>query len=358
MTKSGSRFAGLTRRAAIAVLALFAIVMSVSLWEPSPAHLKLVQSAPVKKDADLALYRAISQRVAKGESYYPAAADELRKGDYPLKPFLTFRLPTFAWITAYAGPMGMMALRLLLVIGTLYAWWKRLEGTFDDPGRRVQGALLVVAGLAVAVSNRHVQLHEFWAGTLLALSFALHRPDRWWPSVLAAACALALRELALPFVLLMGAFALFGRRWREMTAWGALALAFAAGLWLHSREVAAVVLPGDPQSPGWTSLGGWPAFLRFMHMTGPLRALPDWVSAILTVLSLFGWASWKSRTGLFGTLLFLGYGLMFMLLGRPTNFYWGLMITPVFALGLVFLPQAFSDLRASIRPHQLDLKAD
>ncbi len=358
MSSEASRFAGLPRRAALTVLALFAIVMTVSLWEPSPAHLKLAQQTAVKKDADLALYRAISTRVAQGESYYPVAADELRKGDYPLKPFLTFRLPTFAYLTAYAGPSGMMTLRWLLVLGTLYAWWARLAGTFDDPGRRVQGALLVIAGLAVAVSNRHVQLHEFWAGTLLALSMALHRQDRWWPSLFMAACALALRELALPFVLLMAAFALFTRRWNELAAWGALALIFAGGMWLHAREAAAVVLPGDPHSPGWTSLGGWPEFLRFMHMTGPVRALPDWISAILTVLSLFGWISWKSRTGLFGALLFLGYGLMFMLLGRPSNFYWGLMITPVFALGLVFLPRAFGDLRAAIWPHQLDSKAD
>ena len=34
-------------------------------------------------------------------------------------------------------------------------------------------------------------------------------------------------------------------------------------------------------------------------------------------VSLLGWAGWRTAAGAFGTLLYLGYGLAFMLAGRP-----------------------------------------
>ena len=87
--------------------------------------------------------------------------------------------------------------------------------------------MLAAAGLAVAFSGKYLLLHEVWAGTLIAISLALHRPNHWSWSVAAAALALAIRELALPYVLLMAAFALYRRSWRELGAWFALVLLFA-----------------------------------------------------------------------------------------------------------------------------------
>ena len=49
-----------------------------------------VQSRP---NEDLVLYDRIAMRVATGENYYRAAAEKLRDGNYPLKPFVAFRLP-------------------------------------------------------------------------------------------------------------------------------------------------------------------------------------------------------------------------------------------------------------------------
>jgi hypothetical protein len=298
---------------------------------------------------DLLLYNHIVTRVAAGDNYYRAAAEELRAGNYPLKPFVAFRLPTLALVAAWLGQPALQVLQYLMFAAMVAAWWVRFDGAFTDNGRRLTAAMLAAAGVAVALSGKYLLLHEVWAGTLIALSLALHRPGRWGWSVATAALALAIRELALPFVLLMGTFALFRRGWREAAVWAAVILLFALAMSWHAGEVAKMVLPSDPASPGWATLGGWAGLLRTFHLTGPLRWAPMEVGAIAIVLALFGWASWKSQTGLAASLMYLGYGLSFMLFGRANNFYWGLMVTPAFLIGLAFLPQALTDLTAAVR---------
>jgi hypothetical protein len=71
----------------------------------------------------------------------------------------------------------------------------------------------------------------------------------------------------------------------------------------------------------------------------------------LVILMVLGWAGWKSSAGTFGTLLYLGYGLAFMIAGRPDNFYWGAVIAPAMFIGLAFAPGALRSLaRAAFQP--------
>ena len=73
---------------------------------------------------------------------------------------------------------------------------------------------------------------------LIALAFGLHRPGRWGAALFVAALALALRELVLPFVLLMAAMAAWRKDWREATAWimlVAVAVLFSVSYWLVSK---------------------------------------------------------------------------------------------------------------------------
>jgi hypothetical protein len=356
---TASRLAAIGRPRALVIAFLLLLILVAAVWGAAETRSSALAPAPALAAAgspaneDLVLYGRIATRVATGENYYRAAAGELRSGNYPLRPFVAFRLPTLTVVAAWIGRPAVLAMQYLLFAAMVAAWWYRLEGQFDDNGRRVSAAMLGAAGVAVALSGKYVLLHEVWAGTLIAISLALHRPDRWGWSVAAAALALAIRELALPYVLLMAAFALYGRNWREFGAWAALGLVFAAGLAWHASEVAKVLIPSDPASPGWATFGGWAGVLRTFHLAGPLRWLPMEVGAAAIVLALFGWASWKSRTGLAATLLYLGYGLAFMLFGRANNFYWGLMVTPAFLIGIAFLPRAFSDLAAEIRTRQI-----
>ena len=348
---TASRWASFDRPSAIGVALLLIALLAAAIWGAAtatggagPTYSADRTTARTQANQDLVLYESISRRVAAGGDYYPAAADELRRGSYPLKPFVAFRLPTLAVAGAWLGRPGLLVLQWSLFAAMLAAWWVRLEGQFAQRRRRVSAVMLAAAGVAVAVTGRYLYLHEVWAGTLIALSLALHRPGRWGWSMAVAALALAIRELALPYLLLMAALAMWRREWREAGGWAAIMLLFGVGLLLHQAAVAEVVMPSDPASPGWAALGGWAGMLRTFHLAGPLRWLPAVAAAPVIILSLFGWASWKSATGLAATLLYLGYGTAFMLFGRADNFYWGLMVAPAFLIGLAFLPRALSDL--------------
>jgi hypothetical protein len=353
-----SRFAGFTRGQAISVIAALVLSFALSFVRlPVPVaapQASVAQTATAatedRKNDDLILYAAITARVARGEAYYPVAADEHRKGNYPLRPFITMRLPTLAVIAAALGTATMTALLYVLVLATLLAWRQRLRNQYSDPGRRNSALGLLLAGMIVAFWREFIVLHELWAGILLALAFGLHRPAKWLPSAMIAGCALFIRELALPFILLMGVFAMCDRRWREVVTLTGIVALFALVMDNHAQHVAAVTSLADPASPGWANFGGWQSFVRTMQMPSVLRAFPQPVGSVFVILSLFGWASWRSRTGLFGTLLFAGYGLFFMALGRPDNFYWGFIVVPTFLIGLTFLPQAVADLRAAFAP--------
>jgi hypothetical protein len=363
-----SRFAGISRNWAVLILALTAALMAVSaLWPmtpPTPPSMALAEALAaasnspattenVDANPDLTLYRNIIARVAAGEGYYPAIADLHRKGSFPLQPFIVVRLPTLALISATLGmPVVKFGLWVLLLV-VVVAWWIKLDGAFASPPRRIIALIMIVFGLIFNAHPEVVVVHEVWAGMLMALSWAVHRSRgglmRWLPSVVLGLMAVLVRETALPFVLLMGAFALWRRQWLEAVSWGAVVAVFTAAMVMHADQLAAVTSLSDLASAGWNSYGGWPFFVFAMRRMTQLMLLPTWLGAALVPLILLGWASWRSSMGLFGVLLFGGYGLILMVLGRPENFYWALMVAPTFLLGIAFLPDALSALLAAAR---------
>ena len=303
------------------------------------------------RDTDLALYDVIAARVAAGENYYRVAVEEQRARDFPVRPGLAVRLPTLAMLFAALGTVGMALLAGVLAVLTLGAWWLRLG---EEPGgddHRTIALLLLVIGAATGLKLQYLVLHEVWAGLLLALSFGLHRPGRWGAAWLAAAAALAIREHALPFVLLMGAMAAYRRDWRETAAWGGLVLLFVIGLALHLAQVNPLISPADPASAAWIVWRGLGGLTSNVELSTSLHLLPGWLAAPLVLLPLLGWAGWKSNAGLFGLLLFGGYGLLFMIAGRDNNFYWALVVTPCWFMGLAFVPRTVRTLVNSVRGH-------
>ncbi len=359
-----SRFVGIGRTWAVLILALTAALMIVSaLWPMSPpiARAEAVAAASdasattanVDANPDLTLYRNVIARVAAGEGYYPAIAELHRNGSFPLRPFIVVRLPTLAMVSATLSMPVMKVGLWMLLVAVSVAWWMRLDGAFGSPPRRIIALIMITFGLIFNAHPEVLVVHEVWAGLLMALSWAVHRSEggltRWLPSVALGLLAVLVRETALPFVLLMGAFALWRRQWLETAGWTAVVAIFAATMVLHADQVAAVINASDLASSGWNSFGGWPFFVFAMRRMTQLLLLPPWLGAALVPLILLGWASWRSATGLFGLLLFGGYGLILMVLGRPENFYWSLMVAPTFLLGLAFLPEALTDLVASAR---------
>jgi len=351
-------FRRLPRWAALAVLAFVAVAC---VWS-APAEYRYGHRASAEIHRrlsrgdrhDFDLYETIDRRVAAGENYYHAALAEQRKSHYPTKPFAAVRLPTVAWVTALISLPGWRVVAALLWLTTVFGmpWFT---------ARRAHGAERIGAALGAAAFGTGAWLvkvglsHEIIAGLFLSASLVLYRPNRWWPSLLLAACGLAVRELALPFVLLWAVFAASQRRWREFAAVVALLALFAIGLALHAQAVIAFRLPGDLPSQGWTGMQG-PAFPLYglvsvtglgqlSHSTG----LPWWIVPPLTLLPLLGWAALGGRRGLFATLWFGGFMLAVSLFARQVNFYWLSMVLPAYGAGLAFVPRALVDLVTALR---------
>ena len=366
--KEWDRFAHWAPGAAMLALALVAAVMLAAAFSARGTQIDIAVTPPnvagpvqiaaeraermatsAKRDTDLRLYDAIAERVGNGEPYYEVAVEEQRARGFPVRPGLAVRLPTLAHVSGALGEWGMIALALLLGGGTLVAWHYRLRDIPGGPGRLRFIMILLVIGAVAGLKPQYLALHEVWSGMLVALSIGLYRTVRWWPALLAAALALAVRELALPYVLLMGAMALWQGRRAESVAWGMLALLFVAALWWHLSTVAQLVSETDPAGPGWLALRGLGGWTSNIALSSPLQFLPAWLAAPLALLPLLGWAEWKTRFGVTGFLLCLGYGVLFMIAGRDNNFYWALMVMPVWFVGYAFVPRAFASLWNSAR---------
>jgi hypothetical protein len=305
-----------------------------------------------ERDEDLALYDRAIERIQYGEHYYQFIVAEQRAAEYPVRPGVAVRLPTLAYIDAWLGIPGQIAASLALLAAVLLAWWRRLgEEAGSARIRRLAFGLLLI-GATLGLNRHFFVLHELWSGMLLALAFGLHRPGRWGWALAATALAVAIREHALPFVLLMAAMAFWRRDWREGAAWSALALAFLAFLGVHLHIIAQQVLPSDQHGQGWLDLRGLSGWISNVTLSSNLRFLPGFAAGPLIVLAMLGWAAWKSPAGLFGFLLYGGYGLLFMIAGRPDTYYWGVMVAPAVLVGLAFAPAGLRALIAAAARRQ------
>ena len=360
MNPTSSRMADLSPPFAWWVVGMLALALVTSLWfaqqaapiDAQPAA--QAQSTDPKQDEDLLLYERIISRVAAGTDYHEAAITEQRNANYPVRPFVTIRLPTLAVMIAYLGFPAAQMLVMSIAGAALLAWRHRLLSAGCARSRAMVLVLILASGLTPVATRHYVTLHEIWAGALIALSLGLHSPKSWFPSLLVAAVALAVRELTVPFVLLMLAVAAYARRYSEMAAWALLLLCYGIALAAHADAISALVGSHDPSSPPWVQFGGLGAAFDFAWKTSVFRGLSPFLAFPLITLSLFGWLSWRSETGMISSLLILGYLLAFALTGRSNNFYWGLMIAPLLAVGLGFVVPALSDLSRVLRAPKLD----
>jgi hypothetical protein len=356
------RFSGWgPRRARLTLTALVVALWLASLASPAPRAPAAEESAaPValasggataaRRDSDLRLYDSVVERVAGGESFYSATLAEQRARSFPVRPAFAVRLPTLAVVEGRSGPGTIMLAAIVLLAGIGFAWWRRFGEEGAGPSERRLAVALILAGSSVLLNPYYHVLHELWAGGLIALSLGLHRTGRWAGALIVAALALAIRELALPFVLLMAALATWRRDWKEACAWGGLSAVFVAVLAWHHATVSAQWQPGDIVGPHWLALRGVSGWLGNLVQSSQLHYLPVALGGPVLVLALLGWTGRRTPAALSATLILLGYGFAFMIAGRDNNFYWGLIVTPLSLAGLAFLPRSLRALwRAAIR---------
>ncbi len=340
-----SRFAALPVARARLVLAGVVVLILAALtvlFVPLPAP--DATGAGADRQGDVALYEGIVAAVAHGEDYYRAAADALRAGSYPLRPFLTFRMPGLAVVQGALPLLAIIALLYALAAVTFWVWYRRIAEALPRWPARVVALVLLAAGMLAFVQSGLVAFHEIWAGLLVALSLALRRPGRWVEAAAIGALAMLIRETAALYVVVMAALAFVEGHKREAAGWAAALGLFAVALIAHAVAVHGVTGPLDAASPGWAGMNGFGLFVRAMTLATGAQLLPPALAAILVALALFGWASWRDPLALRALATFSAYALVISLFARLDTFYWGLIVAPAFLIGLAFAPDGLRDL--------------
>ena len=334
---------------ALAALAILLFATLLALGTPGPPP---VSGDPAKRAddrADVVLYQTIIGNIRHGGSYYPVTAEALRNGNYPLRPFVVFRLPTLAVIEGALPDIVIAAMLYALVAATALAWWRRLAPAFTRAPPRIVAMALLAGGLMAFVQRDLAYFHEIWAGLFIALSLALRRRDFWLPSVAFGLAAVLVRETAAPYLALMAFFAILEGNRREGAAWIGALVILGGALAAHAHAVAQVTRALDPTSPGWAGMLGFGFFVKTIAISTALSLAPLWIAALLVGLSLFGWASWRDELGLRMLALLSGYAAILAILGRTDTFYWGLLVAPAALVGLVFAVDGLRDLFAAAR---------
>ena len=342
-----TRFASLSRRQArwgLALAALLLLACFSALQSAAPPAANGDAAHRASDRADVVLYQAIVDGVRHGGGYYQVAAAQLRAGDYPLRPFVTFRLPTLAVVEAALPPLVVVALLYVLAAATILAWFARLRPILANGAALTSALVLLAAGMVVFVRPELATFHEIWAGPLIALSLALRRPGRWVEAAALGLIAMLIRETALLYVAIMAVFALAGGERREAAGWIGAILVFAGVVVCHAYAVAGVVGPLDRASPGWAGMLGIGFVVRALAASTALSVLPLLVAAPLLGLALIGWVGWRDPTAARGITVLIAYAALLGLAARPDTFYWAMMVAPLVLLGLVFVPDSIGDL--------------
>lgn len=338
-----SRYAGVsppTARLLVGLFGLLLILCFSALLTPDPTGSTTATSGVT----DIQLYGGVVDTLRHGGSYYATTADALRMGHYPLRPFVTFRLPTLAVVQASLPVVVVASLLYVLALGVAVAWYQRLRVALRRPVAVWTAMLLLAGGCIACWQVELAPFHEIWAGLLIALSLARHRSDRWLEAVGWGLAAVLIRETAALYLLVMAAFAWREGARREAIGWAAALGALAIVVLAHAHAVAQVVTPADPASPGWAGLLGPGFAVRTWQASTALSLLPLALAAPLVALALAGWTGWVEPIAARVTAMLGVYGVLLATAGRLDTFYWGLLSAPLLLVGLAFIPDTARDL--------------
>ena len=333
-------------RVTLACFGLIALVGVVAGWGqgklprrgPRPAIAETNSTTP-----DLALYQSVISDVRQGRDYYDAAHERIPQFGFPISSPLNWRLPTYAWLLSLL-PNKCWIQGVLLLLGIAGLWLTYAAERLTLDVLPAAFTTLVMFGVFRWVLDGDAYLaQEVWAGVLIMISVAALRlgENSWKWRVLAASAgiaALLFRELALPYCLVAGGLALWQRRYWEAALWGKGLVGFGLLLVWHVLEVRAE-LAEDGLTGGGAGLAQWIRCggIDFVLLTARMNSLLfHWPAAILwlyLLLSLIGLANridFASRVCCLAALL---YVVAFAIVGRPENFYWGLMYAPLLPAG-------------------------
>jgi len=300
-------------------------------------------------NGDATLYRAIADRMARGQDYYHAAAAEQRYRAYPVAPATAIRPPLLAEIEVRLGPDGAEWGLRLLGLATAMAMVILLAPMLRAPTREAAILLAATSGGLLLQPGMWVW-HEAWAGMLVALALAVRSERRWGGAIVLGLAAALVRELAFPLLPVMAGVAWIERRRKEAVGWAVATGCALAAFAVHAILASAVVQKGDVISPGWLALGGWPFDLALARESAVLLALPPAVTAAALPLALLGWAAMRSGMALRVAALLGIWLTAFLFVGRPDNGYWGFLLSGLIPPGIALALPALRDLAMAAVP--------
>ncbi len=329
-------------RATLILAVLFAsIVYGLAVCRPIP---NLAGSQT--NGEDLKCYQAIVARIHAGESYYSAAGYELRRMGYATASVFNWRLPLLACFLGNLPSLKIgQAISFLIAAVMLLLWLKVFQYNKYASWQIVLGGFIFSGPLIYSVIPGPFLMHEFWAGSLIALSLALYAHGWRYTSALAGLAALFLRELALPFVIIMMLLALTEGKRREALLWFVGIVAFSAEFFIHWLTVSELVTESDKVlKGGWIVFGGWPFVLNTAQMHPFLILAPAWLAAAVVPIALLGLIGQRTLWGIRIACTVGVYMLAYALVGRSFNTYWGLMYAFLWPLGLLHAPRVLKEL--------------
>jgi hypothetical protein len=350
-------FSERTRPQALAILVL--TVASIGWCLSVATSRELIPSPPPGEKTDLELYRRIVNHVHDGESYYDAAARELRAMHYPTRSVFNWRTPPYAWVNGMLpGPLWGKGLLILLCLATIL-----MAGDFVmREGRMVMAVtngLLLIGALMWCIGPDNCLVTELWSGTLIALSVCAYAQDRWRLAVALGLMALFFRELALPYCVISLGLAAWHRRKPEAAAWLVGLGLYVLFMTYHALQVTGRLTGTDlAHKESWIQFGGVGFLLATARMNFLLMGLPAWCTAVYLPLSLLGLAGWRGSMGHRVALATGIYVAAFAIVGMPVNFYWGLMYTPLLTFGFARSAISLRDLASAVlRPQDIAAEA-
>jgi len=343
-------YSRLTPRQAGAVLVGFALVTAFCVGVSVSPLANVPAEGRGKGGGDVALYRAIVDRVHSGEPYYEATAREMIARGYPTRSIFNWRPPLPHWMLGNMPAVvlgeALLGLLALGVMVTAFEALAREQG--HGLGRPLGCALLLVGPMMPCVLGDGFVSPELWAGVFIAGSICAYGLDRPGAGVALGLLAVFFRELAMPYCVVALGLAWRGGRRKEVWAW-VVGLAFWLVFYgLHCGQVLTwIPATARAHAHGWVRLGGAAFVISTVQMNAYLILLPQWVTALYFMAAMLGFAGWHTRLGLRTGLTASLFVTAFAIVGQQFNQYWGSLTAPLFCFGVVRFPASLRDLLQS-----------
>lgn len=151
--RASSRFAGIRPLYAWLLLGLVVGLSVYGVYVHTRTQTLTIRAEDLNQ-TDFALYQRIVDRVHAGEGYYQAAGTELRASGFPVRPFLTWRLPTAARFMALFPNTHVCRLVIAAIVLTALWFWignLRPDGAFWPILGGVLLLTVFIAPLAIEV---------------------------------------------------------------------------------------------------------------------------------------------------------------------------------------------------------------